>query len=59
MKSDVRNNRYFINDQDILMIHHQHNGKDLIALPPEHIKAFLHYYHHHVGIHTSTTPIAK
>ena len=46
MKSDVRNNRYFINEQDILMIHYQHNGKDLIVLPPEHIKAFLHYYHH-------------
>ena len=54
MKSDVRHRRYFIDDQGILKIHYQ-NGKDLMVLPPELRKAFLHFYHHNVGTHLSTT----
>ena len=46
MKQDVRNDKYFTNEDDIIMIHYHKSSKDLIALPPEHRKAFLHYYHH-------------
>ena len=61
MKSDVKKKLYFIDERDILKIHHERTQRDLIVLPPEHCKAFLHYYHHNMftGIHASTTPMAK
>ena len=61
MKSDLKKGRYFIDEQGIIQMQHEVTRNNLIVLPPEHRKAFLHYYHHNVatGLHASTIQMAK